>query len=648
MSKITNDEPAPEFSIDAPALADNPRLKAALAYVKLGLRVIPLHDRRKEPRLKQWGKKATTDPLVVRTWFRDWPESNIGIVTGKGLVVLDVDPKNGGPESLDKLIATNGPLPPTAEARTGSGGSHYFFMVEPSTTVKNRTCFLPGLDIRGDGGYVVAAPSVHPDTGAEYEWVTHPDQGMAPIPSWLLSIITAPTNAVGRVPAKRTSTQRAKYKAKRPPVGRQARPRSATGPRTREHSGMQDKAIARQPGPLVGKTSKNIDRDARLAEIIQRFAVPNVGHRHNLMVRAVGGMVGGGVDDNTIIKLMLAWHEHFFDQGKIGSDRETMEDELIKCLRRTHDNPDFRPSHSQAFYESAYAKYVLPEHVMVALGAKLEDLIEAKERPSELQVPGPYPMELPHNPSSYKHCTRVTRGSRIRIRLCDSKDERLFIEALLAVVSWKLKHTAETTLTLTNDQLRQVVSKRFKIDMPVWDNKQIVRLKQKYVNRLSPNGNREPARVFELLRELRRGHKGKGMAKGSPSEYELTGIKILLQGVAGSGLHEAGVRKITLRRGFSLGPRPHILCNPLSDMEPGHQGDEQDKEPKHRPGLVRQIHIQVSGNAEAGVEEVKGDQSHQTIDPAHQQESLQSRVRSEPVSMPSHPRADRVGDREAG
>jgi len=108
------------------------------------------------------------------------------------------------------------------------------------------------------------------------------------------------------------------------------------------------------------------------------------------------------------------------------------------------------------------------------------------------------------------------------------------------VVAWKLDHQAESTLILTDMQLRRVVSKRFKIKMPVWDNTQIVRLKRKYVSRLGPDGKREPARVFELLRELKRGHRGKGELKGSPSEYELTGIRILLHPGAGSG---TGIRE---------------------------------------------------------------------------------------------------------
>jgi hypothetical protein len=118
-----------------------------------------------------------------------------------------------------------------------------------------------------------------------------------------------------------------------------------------------------------------------------------------------------------------------------------------------------------------------------------------------------------------------------------------------AIVSWKRDHTSERTLILTNDQLRRIVSKRFKVKMPVWDNTQISRLKEKYVNRLGGNGEREPATVFELLREVRKGHRGKGETKGSPSEYELTGIKILLSAGAGPGTGSHEDRSHLVARG---------------------------------------------------------------------------------------------------
>jgi hypothetical protein len=526
---VTNEDSASELTLDAPSLAEhNPRLRAAVDYVKIGLRVIPLYDRRKEPRIMAWPSKATTDPNVVKGWFKEWPESNVGIATGRGLVVLDVDLKKGGQDSLADLMGVHGPVPPTAEARTGSGGTHYFFSVDPSIAVANRTGFEPGLDIRGDGGYVVAAPSIHPLTGNHYEWVTHPEQGMAPIPSWLLSMITTPAKATSERPADKTSNQRRKSKTTRPAERHDGPRRPISGPRARKDPATYNTTSARLPTSSVGQTANASDKEALLVEVLERFPVPGIGHRHNLMNRAIASMVGRGITDETIMQVMLAWFEHFNEQGKIGSDRDTMENELLNCLHSTRNNPDFHPSYNQAFYEAAYAEFELREHVLASIGATVEDLRQAEagrgERPTaESTAESQYAQSDAHS-----NCIRVTQSSRIRKRLCESQHERCFIEALLAIVAWKKAHTTETTLKLTNDQLRRVVSKRSRVEMPVWDNTQIVRLKQKYVDRLGLKGEREPATVFELLREQSKGYRGKGRAKGDPSEYELTGIKILL------------------------------------------------------------------------------------------------------------------------
>jgi hypothetical protein len=440
----THDEPDSDSSLDAPVSEENPRLQAALEYIRLGLRVIPLHDRRKEPRLKKWTKKATTDASLVKDWFERWPGSNLGIVSGKGLVVLDVDPKNGGTESLAQLIATHDPLPPTAEARTGSGGTHYFFSVDLGIAVANRAGFQPGLDIRGDGGYVVAAPSVHPGTGAEYEWVRHPDQGIAPIPSWLLSMITPPAKTVGGLPTSKANKRQSKKKREKPTGGRHGSLKPVTQFRGRKGSGTLNKTLERQPRSFAGKETKEADQDALLAEVIERFPAPGVGHRHDLMVRAVGSLAGRGIDDNTIVEVMLSWYEHFDAQGKVGSDRETMENELINCFRSTRDNPDFQPSYSEAFYESAYANHVLPERVLSTMGATLEVLNKTSYGNGQPTVSGSTPEDQDHSndqdhPNDANiHCIRVTRSGRMRKRLCDSKHERLFIECLLAVVAWKL------------------------------------------------------------------------------------------------------------------------------------------------------------------------------------------------------------------
>ena len=105
------------------------------------------------------------------------------------LVVLDVDPAHGGSESLASLVTQNGPIEPTIEALTGGGGRHLYFCY-PGFPLNNRTGIAPGLDIRADGGYVVAPPSIHP-SGRAYVWVNGREPGatkLAALPPWLLEL----------------------------------------------------------------------------------------------------------------------------------------------------------------------------------------------------------------------------------------------------------------------------------------------------------------------------------------------------------------------------------------------------------------------------------------------------------------------------
>jgi hypothetical protein len=107
----------------------------------------------------------------IERWFRRWPDANVGIVTGRvsGLVVVDVDARHGGQGSVTRLEARHGPLPPTVEAITGGGGRHLYY-AHPGPARANRVAIEPGIDLRGDGGCVVAPPSVHP-SGRSYVWV---------------------------------------------------------------------------------------------------------------------------------------------------------------------------------------------------------------------------------------------------------------------------------------------------------------------------------------------------------------------------------------------------------------------------------------------------------------------------------------------
>jgi hypothetical protein len=135
---------------------------------------------------------------LVRSWYRRWPDAGVGIVTGlvSRLLVLDVDPAHGGEASLQRLSQAHGPLPWTVECHTGGGGRHLYF-AHPGGVIQNRAGFRPGLDLRGDGGYVVAPPSVHP-SGRPYAWSATGDParaGIAELPLWLLQTLSG---AAGR------------------------------------------------------------------------------------------------------------------------------------------------------------------------------------------------------------------------------------------------------------------------------------------------------------------------------------------------------------------------------------------------------------------------------------------------------------------
>jgi len=174
----------------------------ALKYLRRGWSVIPIrpHDKRPAIRwLEYQHRLANKDE--IKEWYQRWPDGNVGIVTGvvSGLVVLDIDPKHDGDSSLAKLIQEHGPLPHTIEAITGGGGRHIYF-AHPGGIVRNKVGLVPGIDLRGDGGCVVAPPSVHA-SGKSYSWLQdHAPQHttLAPLPGWLLGEATGAQQRHGR------------------------------------------------------------------------------------------------------------------------------------------------------------------------------------------------------------------------------------------------------------------------------------------------------------------------------------------------------------------------------------------------------------------------------------------------------------------
>ena len=182
----------------------NTLLEAALTYAARGWHVFPCHtptkggcscrracgrDRGKHPRTIHGLKQATTDEAQIRKWWTMWPSANVAIRTGEvsGLVVLDRDDYKGGAVSLEELEHTYSGLPETVLSLTGGGGQHYCF-AHPGTPVKTTVeSVAPGLDIKGEGGYIVAPPSLHM-SGKPYTWeIMHEpeDTALAPMPDWL-------------------------------------------------------------------------------------------------------------------------------------------------------------------------------------------------------------------------------------------------------------------------------------------------------------------------------------------------------------------------------------------------------------------------------------------------------------------------------
>lgn len=162
-------------------------LDAALAAANLlGWRVFPVHSFAdgacscgradcdspgKHPRTRTGLKEATIDGDQIRAWWGQWPDAGVGLATGEvsGVWVLDVDPDKGGEASMVQLQDEVGVLRPALESITGGGGRHLFWCHPEDLDLGNRTGFLAGLDVRGDGGYVILPPSSH-RSGRRYEW----------------------------------------------------------------------------------------------------------------------------------------------------------------------------------------------------------------------------------------------------------------------------------------------------------------------------------------------------------------------------------------------------------------------------------------------------------------------------------------------
>jgi len=189
-------------------------LETGLQMGALGFKMVPIRPGAKYPNIKEWQKEATDDEATIRGWFTN-TRNGIGWAMGRqpngmNLVTVDVDAHGAvdGTQSLTRLIAENNPrsaasFTRTVNAITGGDGAHFVFEVPDDVEVRNTQHLAPGIDIRGEGGQIVIAPTIHPDTGQPYRWQRSPWKAtILTAPAWLVALMTGPppAPAANRVP----------------------------------------------------------------------------------------------------------------------------------------------------------------------------------------------------------------------------------------------------------------------------------------------------------------------------------------------------------------------------------------------------------------------------------------------------------------
>jgi hypothetical protein len=185
-------------------------LATALALARHNLAVFPLVPRGKTPAVVGGFKSATTNAVTITAWWQRLPDCNIGLATGapSGIFVLDIDGLDGE-AALRKLELAHGLLPDSVETITpghGDGRGRHIWFRHPGGTIPNSAGRVaPHVDVRGDGGYVVTPPSVHP-SGHRYAWSVETASAFADAPAWLLDLI-APRRANGSGPTPATDWQ---------------------------------------------------------------------------------------------------------------------------------------------------------------------------------------------------------------------------------------------------------------------------------------------------------------------------------------------------------------------------------------------------------------------------------------------------------
>jgi hypothetical protein len=175
-------------------------LTEAFDLVRFGWKVFPLAPFSKIPAIAkddggQGCLDASDDEEVIAGWARRYPNANIGVAAGEpsGILVVDLDPRNGSEETIARLAAKKQTFPPTVEVRTWSGGTHLYYAWQPGI-INSKSKLGRGIDIKTTGGYVVGVPSKikcreSGKTGV-YSWVRAPlGEHLPRLPQWAVEAL---------------------------------------------------------------------------------------------------------------------------------------------------------------------------------------------------------------------------------------------------------------------------------------------------------------------------------------------------------------------------------------------------------------------------------------------------------------------------
>jgi len=195
----------------------------ALKYAALGLKVLPIRPGGKHPPMSSWQHAATDDRSKIDNWFNGlYSKCGVGIAlgtqpNGQHLFALDID-RHGdidGHDELHDLEQANSPLPDTWRAITGSGGTHIILAAPAGIEVRNQQShgnrLGTSIDVRGEGGQIVAAPTLHPDTLNAYVWEDGHEPWTIPVadaPQWVIDLVAEPPPPPKPAPTPPTQPRR--------------------------------------------------------------------------------------------------------------------------------------------------------------------------------------------------------------------------------------------------------------------------------------------------------------------------------------------------------------------------------------------------------------------------------------------------------